>query len=106
MLVRLQTFETIQVLPLDRANEMEEVLMKKVIIYSQETCAPCHAEKRWLKENGIEFEERDIRKNEQYLQELIELGSSSTPTTIIKDENNEEYILGFDPDKFAELLGV
>jgi len=80
--------------------------MKKVIIYSQETCPPCHAEKLWLKENGIEFEERDIRKNEQFLQELIELGSSSTPTTIIKDENSEEYILGFDPKKFAELLDV
>jgi glutaredoxin len=80
--------------------------MKKVIIYSQETCPPCHAEKLWLKENRIEFEERDIRKNEQYLQELIELGSSSTPTTIIKDEDSEEYILGFDKEKFAEILGI
>ncbi len=49
--------------------------MKKVIIYSQETCPPCHEEKLWLKENGIVFEERDIRKNDQYLQELIELGA-------------------------------
>ena len=80
--------------------------MKKVIIYSQDTCAPCHAEKLWLKENGIEFEERDIRKNDQYLQELIELGASSTPVTIIKDEDREEFILGFDQTKFAELLGL
>ncbi|MFP5108350.1 glutaredoxin family protein [Neobacillus sp. C211] len=80
--------------------------MKKVIIYSQETCPPCHAEKLWLKENGIEFEEKDIRKNEQYLQELIELGASATPVTVIKDEDNEEFILGFDQAKFAELFGV
>ncbi|MEH7376990.1 glutaredoxin family protein [Neobacillus drentensis] len=80
--------------------------MKKVIIYSQETCPPCHAEKLWLKENGIEFEEKDIRKNEQYLQELIELGASATPVTIIKDEDSEEFILGFDQAKFAELFGV
>ena len=80
--------------------------MKKVIIYSQETCAPCQAEKLWFKENGIVFEERDIRKNDQYLQELIELGASSTPVTIIKDEDDEEYILGFDRAKFSKLFGV
>jgi glutaredoxin len=80
--------------------------MKKVTIYSQETCPPCHAEKLWFKENGIEFEEKDIRKNEQYLQELIQLGASATPVTIIKDGDNEEFILGFDQEKFAELFGV
>ncbi|MFK9095048.1 glutaredoxin family protein [Bacillus salipaludis] len=80
--------------------------MKKVIIYSQETCPPCHKEKIWLKENGIEFEERDIRKNDQYLQELIELGAAATPATIIKDEDSEEIILGFDQAKLAQILGV
>ncbi|ETI69081.1 hypothetical protein BAVI_09986 [Neobacillus vireti LMG 21834] len=80
--------------------------MKKVIIYSQVTCPPCHEEKLWLKENGIEFEERDIRKDDQYLQELIELGAAATPATIIKDENSEEVILGFDQAKLAQILGI
>ncbi|QCJ42912.1 glutaredoxin family protein [Bacillus sp. S3] len=80
--------------------------MKKVIIYSQETCPPCHAEKQWLKENGIEFVEKDIRKNDQYLQELIELGAAATPATIIKDEDREEIIMGFDQAKLAEILGI
>ena len=53
--------------------------MEKVIIYTQDTCAPCHAEKLWLKENGIEYEERDIRKNDQYLREVINLGASIDP---------------------------
>jgi glutaredoxin len=78
--------------------------MKKVIIYTQDTCTPCHEEKIWLKENGIEFEERDIRKNNLFLQELIELGASSTPVTIIQDEDHEEFVLGFDRAKFAELF--
>ncbi|WP_144548500.1 glutaredoxin family protein [Bacillus sp. X1(2014)] len=80
--------------------------MKKVIIYSQETCPPCHAEKLWFKENGIEFEERDIRKNDQYLHELIGLGAAATPATIIKDGDHEDVILGFDQVKLAELLGI
>ena len=60
--------------------------MKQVIIYSQETCAPCHEEKIWLKENGIEFEDRDIRRNDQYLQELIELGASLHQSLLSKTE--------------------
>ncbi|MFB5196675.1 glutaredoxin family protein [Neobacillus sp. KR4-4] len=80
--------------------------MKKVIIYSQETCPPCHAEKLWFKENGIEFEERDIRKNDQYLHELIGLGAAATPATVIKDGDKEEVILGFDQTKLAEILGI
>jgi glutaredoxin len=80
--------------------------MKKVIIYSQETCPPCHAEKMWFKENGIEFEERDIRQNDQYLQEIIQLGAAATPVTIIKDEDSEEVILGFDQEEFTELFGI
>ena len=80
--------------------------MKNIIIYTQETCSPCQEEKLWFKDKGIEFEERDIRKNDEYLQELIELGASSTPVTIIQDGEHKDYILGFDPAKFAEMLGV
>lgn len=80
--------------------------MKKVIIYSQETCPPCHAEKLWFKENGIEFEERDIRKNDQYLHELIGLGAAATPATVIQDGDRKEVILGFDQAKLAEILGI
>ncbi|MDP4163821.1 MAG: glutaredoxin family protein [Bacillota bacterium] len=80
--------------------------MKNVILYTQETCPPCHAEKIWLKENGIEFEERDIRKNDRFLQELIELGAAATPATVIKDQNGEEVILGFDQVQLAEKLGI
>ncbi|MEH7416834.1 glutaredoxin family protein [Neobacillus drentensis] len=80
--------------------------MRKVIIYTQETCPPCHAEKLWFKENGIEFEERDVRKNDQYLYELIELGAAATPATVIKDEDREDVILGFDQSKLTEILGI
>ncbi|WP_413299735.1 glutaredoxin family protein [Bacillus sp. 1P10SD] len=80
--------------------------MKTVIIYTQETCPPCHAEKLWFKENGIEFEDRDIRKNDQFLNEIIALGAAATPVTIIKDGDNEEVIMGFDQSKLAELLEI
>jgi len=79
---------------------------KKVIIYTQETCPPCHAEKQWLKDLGVPFEERDIRKNQQYLQELIDLGASATPVTLVLEENEKDIVFGFDKEKLSNLLHV
>lgn len=77
---------------------------KKVIIYTQETCPPCFAEKEWLKANNIEFEERDIRKNQNYMKEVMDLGASATPVTVITGEEGKEVIMGFKEDKLSQLL--
>jgi glutaredoxin len=78
----------------------------KVIIYTQETCGPCHAEKEWLKDNNILFEERDIRKNPSYLEEAIQLGASATPVTVINTGAEKEVIMGFDKEKLSALLNL
>jgi glutaredoxin len=77
----------------------------KVIIYTQKTCPPCHEEKLWLKEKQIIFEERDIRENPDFLDEIIQLGAAATPVTIIHSDSGEEVIYGFDQDKLAKLIG-
>jgi glutaredoxin-like protein NrdH len=79
--------------------------MREVIVYSQEGCRPCTEVKIWLKENGIDFEERNIRENPTYLNEIVDLGASATPATVINDDNGKEVILGFDLDRFEEVLG-
>lgn len=80
--------------------------MRKVVIYTQEGCGPCTAEKLWLKDNGIDFEEKNIRENPQYLDEIVELGASATPATVIEDENGSEVVLGFDQEKLGAILGI
>lgn len=77
---------------------------KKVIIYTQETCPPCFAEKEWLKANNIEFEERDIRKNQSYMKEVMDLGASATPVTVIKTEEGKQVVMGFKEDELSVLL--
>ncbi|MCM3718891.1 glutaredoxin family protein [Fictibacillus phosphorivorans] len=77
---------------------------KKVIIYTQETCPPCFAEKEWLKANDIEFEERDIRKNQSYMKEVMDLGASATPVTVISTEEGKQVIMGFKEDELSVLL--
>jgi glutaredoxin len=79
-------------------------LEKKVIIYTQETCPPCFAEKEWLKANNIEFEERDIRKNQSYMKEVMDLGASATPVTVIKTEEGKQVVMGFKEDELSILL--
>ncbi|MFD2168529.1 glutaredoxin family protein [Tumebacillus lipolyticus] len=68
---------------------------KKVIIYTQPTCPPCFEAKTWMTNQKIPFEDRDIRKDDKYLQELIRLGASATPVFQIGDE----VIMGFAQDK-------
>jgi glutaredoxin-like protein NrdH len=80
--------------------------MRNVVVYTQEGCRPCTEVKLWLKENGIDFEERNIRENPTYLDEIVELGASATPATVIEDENGKEVVLGFDQDRFEEVLGL
>jgi glutaredoxin-like protein NrdH len=80
--------------------------MRKVIVYTQEGCRPCTEEKYWLKENGIDFEERNIRENPTYLDEIFELGASATPATVIEDQNGKVIVLGFDQDCLVEVLAL
>lgn len=77
---------------------------KKVIIYTQETCPPCFAEKEWLQANNIDFEERDIRKNHSYMKEVMDLGASATPVTVIKTEEGKQVVMGFKEDELSVLL--
>lgn len=68
---------------------------KKVIIYSQPTCPPCHQAKVWMADHDIPMEDRNIREKNEYLQELIELGASATPVFVVGDQ----VLMGFQQDK-------
>lgn len=60
----------------------------------------CHRVQEFLAQKGVSFEERDITKNEKYVDELDEMGYASTPVTIIDGET----VLGFDRRRLEELL--
>ncbi|MCQ6265988.1 glutaredoxin family protein [Fictibacillus sp. WQ 8-8] len=79
---------------------------QKVIIYTQETCPPCFAEKEWLKSNNISFEERDIRKNPQYMNEVIGFGASATPVTVIIKDGSQEVVMGFKQEELQSILAI
>lgn len=80
--------------------------MATVIIYTQDECVKCQAEKVWFEENSIPYEERNIRKNKKYMNEVVNLRAAATPVTIIRDNNKEEVVMGFDEERLALLLNV
>jgi len=48
--------------------------MAELIIYTVPTCATCARAVRELTADGVEFEERDIRKEAQWFEEASRLG--------------------------------
>ncbi len=62
----------------------------------------CIRTKEFLSQKGIEFEDRDVSKDEAALAELQRRGLMTTPVTLIDDE----AVVGFDQAKLANRLGL
>jgi len=77
----------------------------EIIVYSSSSCGHCIRQKEFLDEQGIDFTEKDIRKNKKYFEEFLELGGGGTPFTIIK-ENNEikTKLLGFNKERLLKTI--
>ena len=56
----------------------------------------------FLSQHGIQFTDKNVREDQTALEELLALGSRSTPTTVI----DGEVIVGFDRKRISELLGI
>lgn len=76
--------------------------MAKVIVYTQHGCGPCHQEVAWLTQNNVDFEERNISENPEYIDDLRKVGAMATPVTFVGDE----VIFGFDRNKLQTLLAL
>ena len=74
-----------------------------VKIYTTPTCAYCHAEKEFFKENNIAFEERDVFADAKSRQEMIDkTGQLGVPVTDI----DGKIVIGFDRSRLKKLLGL
>lgn len=77
--------------------------MTKVKIYSTPQCGYCHAEKEFLKEHGIEFEDLNVFLDLKAREEMInKTGQLGVPVTDI----DGEIIVGFDRGKLKKLLNI
>ena len=56
----------------------------------------------FLSQKGIEYGERDVTQNPDWLDELVGSGYTATPMTMI----DGKAIVGFDPNKLNGALGT
>ncbi|MDD7362597.1 MAG: glutaredoxin family protein [Peptoniphilus sp.] len=66
--------------------------MSKVEVYTSSTCPYCTMAKDYLKDKGIDFEEKNVQTNAQARDELISKGYTGVPVLVIGGEE----IVGFD----------
>ncbi len=74
--------------------------MPKVTVFTGSTCPHCHTMKDYLKEKGVEFEERNIQNDPEARSELIEKGYKGIPVI----EVDGKGIQGFDREKLDALF--
>ena len=74
--------------------------MKKVEVFSSNTCKNCVDLKNYLKANNIEYIEYNISKDQEARKNLIQLGYMSVPVILI----GGEHVLGFDRIRIDQLL--
>jgi glutaredoxin len=75
---------------------------RKTIIYTQPGCPACHRETTFLAQKGVEFEEKNVREDLDAMQEMVRMGSQTTPRTVI----DGKIIIGFDWKRISASLGI
>jgi glutaredoxin len=71
-----------------------------VIVYSSTHCVYCKQVKQYLTEQNVPFEERKVDTNETFAEELMSMGMSAVPVTVIGDAK----ILGFNTARIQKAL--
>ena len=76
--------------------------MKKIEMYTSDTCPNCTKLKEYLNQNNIEYIEYNISKSSEHKRNLIKEGFLSVPVRKI----DEDYVLGFDVPRIKQLLNI
>jgi glutaredoxin-like YruB-family protein len=77
--------------------------LSQIILYSQPDCPPCDITKKFLKEYGIPYTEKNIKTDKKARNELInKYQSYSTPTVVIDDQ----IVRGFDIKALMQHLNI
>lgn len=83
-------------------------MANQILLYTLSTCPWCAKTKEFLKEHNIKFDSVDydlasLDDRKRIYQEIIDSGNNvSFPYVKI----GNEVVVGWDPDKYRELLGL
>jgi glutaredoxin 3 len=78
--------------------------MKKVEIYSTQSCHFCHMAKEYFTAHNIAFTDYDVGTDTAKREEMVDKsGQMGVPVIVIDDK---DVVVGFDQRRLASLLGV
>ncbi|MFH1608579.1 MAG: glutaredoxin family protein [Patescibacteria group bacterium] len=77
--------------------------MKKVEIYSTESCHYCHMAKDFFDENKIAYTEYDVASDLEKRKEMVKLTNQMGVPVIVIDGN---WAVGFNKTEIAKELGL
>lgn len=69
-----------------------------IVIYTGTNCMGCNMTKKFFKENGVDFEERNV-EDPTFLAQAKETGFNSIPIVV----TNDDVFVGFRPDKLKAI---
>ncbi|HSX02011.1 MAG TPA: glutaredoxin domain-containing protein [Candidatus Saccharimonadia bacterium] len=80
--------------------------MSHIKIYSTSWCAFCKAEKEFLDQKGVTYEDVNVEEDQAAAQEMVKLTQQmGVPVTrITHDDGSEVAIVGFDRDRLVHEL--
>jgi glutaredoxin len=80
-------------------------MAKRIVLFTLPHCPVCRAERNWLTDRNIEFDEYDledpaVQEEMRNLEKRVKRRLEHTPITVI----NGQVYEGFDPSAFEQLL--
>jgi glutaredoxin 3 len=76
-----------------------------ITVFTTNTCGYCKMVKQYLTLKGKDFTEINLNENPEKHQEIIEkTGAMTVPVTQIIKDGVEEFIIGWNREKFAGII--
>ena len=80
----------------------------KITLYTITDCKFSQSEKEYLQSKNIQFEEKNLESNREFLTEMLSISNNfaGTPVTKIEKDDGQVVVLkGFTKDEFDKVLG-
>ncbi len=80
--------------------------MKKITVYTTNTCTYCVMVKRWLDNKGINYQTVNLDEQPDKQKEIYEKsGALTVPVTLVeKEDASEEVVIGFNLPRLASAV--
>ena len=85
-----------------------KIFMPKVTIFTTPTCVYCKMTKEYFKAKNVAYEEKNVAADAAARDEMItSSGQMGVPVIKIMDDKGESsFVIGFDQEQLAQLLGI